>query len=79
MINQLSKEKIIQNLKDAGCSSKQIESFTHCFESGDIKKLIQQLKCQRCGLLDGLHDAQRKIDCLDYLIYTLKKEEMRHE
>lgn len=78
MVNQLSKENIIQNLKDIGCSSKQIADLMNYYTSGDIKQLIQVLKCQRCYLLDALHDAQKKIDCLDYLIYQLKKGEVNN-
>ena len=34
---------------------------------------MQSLKCQRCRLIEDLHKQQKKVDCLDYLIYQLKK------
>lgn len=73
MKNQLSKEQIVRNLKDAGCDETQIEAFIKCAKQEDVKKQILFLKCQRCSLLEELHDAQKRIDCLDYLIYTLNK------
>ena len=39
-----------------------------------LKNEGKSLQCHRCCLLDKLHEEQKKIDCLDYLIYTLKKQ-----
>lgn len=74
MINQLSKENIEQNLRDAGCDIHSIEEFMNCRENYSVQKQILFLKCQKCGLLEKLHEAQKNIDCLDYLIYMIKKE-----
>lgn len=73
MANRLSEENIIQNLQDAGCDSTVIKKFIECLENEGLEKQLLFLKCQRYGLLDDLHKAQKKIDCLDYLIYMLKK------
>lgn len=73
MVNRLSEENIIQNLQDAGCDSTVIKKFIECLENESLEKQLLFLKCQRCGLLEDLHKAQKKIDCLDYLIYMLKK------
>lgn len=74
MVKELLKEDIFKNLKDAGCHPDEIDRIAQFFESKDYQKLMTSLKCQRCYLLEGLHKAQKKIDCLDYLIYTLKKD-----
>ena len=63
-------EELIMNLKDAGCDE---ELITKCIKKYN-KMLIKSLQCHRCCLLDKLHEEQKKIDCLDYLIYTLKKQ-----
>lgn len=73
-MNQLSKERIKCNLEDAGCETQTIETFLKYRENETLQKQILFLKCQRCGLLEELHQVQKKIDCLDYLIYTLKVE-----
>ncbi|MFQ6861913.1 MAG: hypothetical protein ACLROI_03540 [Beduini sp.] len=73
-MNQLSKESIKRNLEDAGCKTQTIETFLNYRETETLQKQILFLKCQRCGLLEELHQVQKKIDCLDYLIYILKVE-----
>ena len=64
-------EELIMNLKDAGCDEELITKCIKKYNNDDLKMLIQ---CHRCCLLDKLHEEQKKIDCLDYLIYTLKKQ-----
>ncbi len=38
-----------------------------------MQELIRMLRCQRCRMMEVLHKEQQKVDCLDYLIYQLKK------
>lgn len=64
-------EKILQNLKDAGCNSETIEKF-FCLQGPEQLKLLAQ---HRIKLLDSLHKYQKMIDCLDYLIFNLRKQE----
>lgn len=64
-------EKILANLRDAGCC----DSFI-----GELSELpsacarICRLKAYRRDLLDRMHAEQRKLETLDYLIYTLQQE-----
>ncbi|MFQ6793115.1 hypothetical protein [Thomasclavelia sp.] len=74
MIDVLTKEQIKRNLVDIGCNQKQIESFMNDYDHNDLKKLILFLKKQRCCLLQELHEEQKKIDYLDYLVYALNKQ-----
>ena len=67
-------EELIMNLKDAGCDEELITKCIKKYNNDDLKMLIKSLQCHRCCLLDKLHEEQKKIDCLDYLIYTLKKQ-----
>ena len=66
---------IIQNLKDAGCDEKIIDSFMHCYKCGDVRNGLRTLNRHRKDLLDELHGEQRRIDCLDYLIFELNRAE----
>ena len=64
-------EKTLQNLRDAGCPEELI---------GELEELpcgparVRRLKAYRRELLAGIHAEQRKLDCLDYLIFRLGKE-----
>lgn len=62
------KNKIIDNLKDAGCEQTFIDEFLKL----EKKEQINLLAKHRSKLLDNLHKYQKQIDCLDYLIFTLK-------
>ena len=74
-MKQRSKEEIIQNLKDAGCNDETIACYMECCACGETQKKKTLLAKHRKGLLDDLHQCQKEIDCLDYLIYQNKKEE----
>ncbi len=63
-------EKIIQNLKDADCDSCFIDKFLNA--SG--KERLCLLNRYRKSLLENLHVCQKKLDCLDYLIFNLEQE-----
>lgn len=73
MNRALSKENIKKNLSDAGCNQKQIDTFIQSLDKDTFDQQLLFLKCQRCSLIEKLHDAQKKVDCIDYLIYQLKK------
>ncbi len=64
---------IITNLKDAGCSDDIIDKFLHLLKEGNKAAQIKLLNAHRKSLLDTLHTSQKKIDCLDYLIFSIKQ------
>lgn len=70
-----SDEDIIQNLKDAGCDEVTIQCFMYKLQSGKQNQGVQLLQKYRCGLLDNLHKDQKQIDCLDYLLFMIKKQD----
>lgn len=70
---QDQKDSLIQNLKDAGCTKKDIEEYLCLHDSQEITKQVCLLKKHRCALLEELHSVQKEIDCLDYLLYNIKK------
>jgi len=41
---------------------------------GRTGELLHMLACHRSSLLEALHASEKKVDCLDHLIYVLKKE-----
>lgn len=66
-------DAIRQNLIDAGCNEETIKSFS---DSSNSQERLRILATQRNQLLESYHSDARKLECLDYLIYQLKKESM---
>ena len=66
-----SEEDVIQNLKDAGCGREMITCFMKCMEQDDRKGQLQLMKEHRKCLLDRVHEEEKRIDCLDYLVYQI--------
>ena len=64
---------VIQNLKDAGCEANQIESFLQELKKGDSKGQLDLLAQHRKILLNRVHKEERRIDCLDYLVYQIRQ------
>ena len=66
-------EKILTNLSDAGCGSEELEKARKLYEAGDMEDLIRHFRRCRCSRMEELHESQRKVDCLDYLIRQTAK------
>jgi len=71
--NPKQDDPLIQNLHDAGCSQQIIEQFMQSRKEGNIFCQMHILVKQRNLLLEDLHKDQNKLDCLDYLLFQLKK------
>ena len=70
---------LYQNLIDAGCNQ---ETARQCMSLAKGKKaddLLRQLSHHRTKLLETVHLHQKKIDCLDFLIYKIKKDSGNYE
>ena len=63
-----------QNLVDAGCSKDLIETCMELAKANKWKRLLTLLAKQRINLLDSVHDGQKQIDCLDFLVYSINKK-----
>ncbi len=73
MLEYDSEEAVAQNLKDAGCGEELIEEFRNCCRQGRKQEGMRLLGKHRNHLLEAMHREQKRIDCLDYLIYQMKK------
>ena len=62
-------------LADAGCDKEFIDRFQIIQRNGTLSELLVMLNSHRAKLLNNLHKYQKRIDCLDYLVYQLKKGE----
>lgn len=70
-----SMEDVVQNMRDAGCSSETIHSCISSIQNGRKEELLKKLYTQRNSLLDKVHEGERQIDCLDYLVYRIAREQ----
>lgn len=73
-INTMKQETVVQTLKDAGCPEDFAARFLQVMECGSTAEQLRLLSCQRCKLLEQVHIEQKKLDCLDYLRYSLKSK-----
>lgn len=73
MMNLESREAAVQNLKDAGCDQDAIEEFLIYFDKNQKEKQLALLERHRKLLLNIVHMEEKKICCLDYLVYQIKK------
>lgn len=63
---------VLQNLKDAGCTKETVQRFFEFYDQGEEEKQLRLLSQQRENLLRCLHRDEKRIDCLDYLVYRLQ-------
>lgn len=64
-------ERTRHNLLDAGCPEALVAEFA---EISDPDEQMRLLRRYRRDLLSGIHAEQQKLDCLDYLIFSLRTE-----
>ena len=67
------KEQLLQGLSDAGCSTETTERIGVLYESGSYDEMLRQMRMQRCRLVDEMHESQRKVDRMDFLIRNQEK------
>lgn len=74
MLEDGSDETIEGCLIDIGFTRGQIKDFMNKYKNHELKEMLYFLEIHRRKILDGVHQEQKKIDYLDYLVYSLKKE-----
>lgn len=70
----LSRDDIEQNLRDAGCNAEIIKDFFSCEDGKRVHRQKALLEEYRKTLLKRVHKEEKKISCLDYLIFQLEKK-----
>ena len=68
-----SREAVIQNLKDAGCTQEMVECLVQHLDEDDMGKMLKLLEEHRSCLLIVVHEREKQIDCLDYLVYQIRR------
>lgn len=67
---------IYQNLIDAGCDKHTMEICMSIVQTESYTEMLPVLSLHRATLLSTVHCGQKQIDCLDYLIYKISKEQI---
>ena len=70
-------KSVLENLRDAGCDERSIQRAEQLYVSGQEGEFLHFLRFHRCKLMESLHEGQRRIDCLDYLIRKSKAEQSK--
>ena len=65
---------IHQNLIDAGCDEHMTEECMVLMKEGKGADMLPILAGHRASLLSLVHTGQKRIDCLDFLVYKIKKK-----
>ena len=65
-----------QNLLDAGCGSDTVQQCMDLVKKRENTELLRLLSRHRRELLDTVHQNEKRIDCLDYLIYQIEKQKI---
>lgn len=68
-----TEEIIRQNLKDAGCGDRLTEEVIRLIKLQQTRSALSLLSKHRRVILRNCRAEQKKIDCLDYLVYQLEK------
>ena len=66
-------QAVVTNLVDAGGGNELIEQFMDFLKAGKKDAGLSLLAGHRRFLLDCYHADQKRIDCLDYLIYQMNQ------
>ena len=65
-----------QNLLDAGCGLDTVQQCMDLIKKQENAELLRLLSRHRRVLLDTVHQSEKRIDCLDYLIYQIEKRKI---
>lgn len=70
---------MIKYLKDIGYDKNKLEEIIKLLEDKKLDEVFNKLSIIRNKILENEHELQKKIDCLDFFLYKLKKEGVNFE
>ena len=73
MVHTITEQDLILNLKAAGLNKTLIQEFLVCWKAGETTEQLRLLAQKRERLLDRVHQEEKQIHCLDYLVYQIEK------
>ncbi len=70
-------KSLLTGMADAGCNADEINKAVRILQTGNIGELTRFLKQCRCGLLDRMHESQKRVDIMDHLIRQTEKQSVK--
>ncbi len=70
-------ENLLTGMADAGCKAEEIEKAERILQTGNLVELTRFLKQCRSILLDRMHESQKRVDLMDYLIRQTEKQSVK--
>ncbi len=67
-------QRFRENLIDIGFGEEMIAHCSLLQKEGRNEDLLRILRLRRRDLLNSIHAEQKKLDCLDYLAYQLRRK-----
>ena len=67
---QAAKEDLLR----AGCPECPAQAIEHLLDEERFHDALHKMRVIRCDLMEELHQSQRRVDCLDFLIRQTEKE-----
>ena len=75
-MNEAIEKRVRSQMRDCGCSAKQMKEYLALTESGNTEDRVYLLKRRRKEALDELHTVSRQIDCIDFCIHELESSKV---
>ena len=63
-----------EDLLRAGCPECSAQAIEHLLDEKRFHDALHKMRVIRCDLMEELHQSQRRVDCLDFLIRQTEKE-----
>lgn len=73
-MSMLEGETLEECLDDLGFSPEKRADILHCRQCGDIRGMIALLRARRQAILHRIHNEEKQISCLDYVVFQLEQE-----
>ena len=69
----MTTQDLILNLEAAGLDALQVEEYLSYWKTENTARQLQLLSRHRAALLDRVHQMEKQIGCLDYLVYRIQR------
>ena len=70
----LTEDEALQLLEQLQLTEEEEARYRMLAAAGNPAEFYRFLRCLRCGFLEEMHDCQKRLEQLDFLIYQTKKE-----
>ncbi len=66
-------DDLLTGMADAGCTKEEIKRAVCFLKAGSFNELTKFLRQCRCALMEQMHESQKRVDRMDYLIRQTEK------